>query len=103
GMPVIYAIVLSALIVVPIGMLAALPSLRLGDLYLALATLTFAQLVQNTYFQVQSVNNDDQGVAVPRPVGFTKDLPFYYLLVGCFVVVALVVRNLKRSTTGLEL
>jgi branched-chain amino acid transport system permease protein len=103
GMPVIYAIVLSALIVVPIGLLAALPSLRLGDLYLALATLTFAQLVQNTYFQVQSVNNDDQGVAVPRPVGFTKDLPFYYLLVGCFIVVAVVVRNLKRSTTGLEL
>ena len=40
---------------------------------------------------------------VPRPKGFGDDLPFYYLLVGCFVVVALLVRNVKRSTTGLEL
>jgi branched-chain amino acid transport system permease protein len=103
GMAIIVAIPLAALLVVPIGVIAALPSLRLGDLYLALATLAFAVLVDNTYFQLPSVNNFDQGVDVPRPNGFGGDLSFYYLLVVCFVLIALLVRNVKRSTTGLEL
>ena len=107
GMNVLAAVLLAALIVVPIGLLAALPSLRLGDLYLALATLAFAELVQNLYFQLQSVNNFDSGVVVPRPrvgsISFGDDRAFYYLLVGLFLVVALVVANLQRSTTGMTL
>ncbi|MCU1428026.1 MAG: ABC-type branched-chain amino acid transport system, permease component, partial [Actinomycetia bacterium] len=103
GMSVLLAIVLAALVVVPFGVLAALPSLRLGDLYLALATLAFAELVQNTYFQLSSVSNFNQGVPVVRPNGFGNDRSFYYLLVVCFVLVALLVRNIKRSTTGLNL
>ena len=82
GMAVLVAIPLAALIVVPVGLIAALPSLRVGDLYLALATLAFAVLVESTYFELPSVNNFDQGVPVPRPQGFGDDRPFYYLLVA---------------------
>ena len=103
GVAIVVAIPLAALVVVPIGLVAALPSLRVGDLYLALATLAFAVLIESTYFELPSVNNFDQGVDVPRPQGFGDDLSFYYLLVVCFLVVALLVRNIKRSTTGLEL
>ena len=66
-MAIVVAIPLAALIVVPVGLLAALPSLRVGDLYLALATLAFAVLIENTYFELPSVNNFDQGVDVPGP------------------------------------
>lgn len=104
---VLAAILVGALVAVPIGLLAALPSLRLGDLYLALATLAFAELVQNLWFQTESVNNFDSGVVVPRPrvgaISFADDRAFYYLLVALFVVVAIAVVNLKRSTTGLTL
>jgi branched-chain amino acid transport system permease protein len=103
GVPVLLAILLGALIVVPIGMIVAIPSLRLGGLYLALATLAFTQLVQNTYFQVPRISNYGQGVRVPRPGGLGTDRSFYYLLALCFVLVALVVRNVKKSTTGLNL
>jgi branched-chain amino acid transport system permease protein len=103
GVPLLLAVLLGAIVVVPIGLLAALPSLRLGDLYLALATLAFTQLVQNTYFQEPRVSNFGQGVEVLRPVGLNTDKEFYYLLVVCFVVIALLVRNVKRSTTGLNL
>jgi branched-chain amino acid transport system permease protein len=103
NVPVLLAILLGAVIVVPIGMIAALPSLRLGSLYLALATLAFSQLVQNTYFQTSRISNFGQGVAVPRPGGLAGDRAFYYLLVVLFVLVALLVRNLERSTTGLNL
>ncbi|MCU1462947.1 MAG: ABC-type branched-chain amino acid transport system, permease component [Acidimicrobiales bacterium] len=107
GMATLPAVLLAALIVVPFGLLVALPSLRLGDLYLALATLAFAELVENMYFQLQSVNQFDSGVAVPRPrigpIGFSGDRAFYYLLVVLFAVVALLVVNVRRSTTGLTL
>ncbi len=103
GISVLVAVVLAALVVVPIGVLAALPTLRVGDLYLALATLAFTQLVQNTYFQEPRISNFGQGVEVPRPSGLGTDRSFYYLLVVCFVIVALLVRNLKGSTTGLNL
>ena len=103
NVPVLLAILIGAAIAVPVGMIAALPSLRVGDLYLALATLAFTQLVQNTYFQTPRIYNFGQGVPVPRPSGLGTDKSFYYLLVVCFVVVALLVRNLKRSTSGLFL
>jgi branched-chain amino acid transport system permease protein len=107
GLSVLVAIVVASLIVVPVGIVVALPSLRLGGIYLALITLAFAELIQNTYFKFDSVNNLDSGVAVPRPrlgpIGFSDDRAFYYLLVVAFVLVALIVRNLKRSTTGMEL
>ncbi|MCU1459272.1 MAG: ABC-type branched-chain amino acid transport system, permease component, partial [Actinomycetia bacterium] len=107
GVPVLLAVLLAALIVVPIGLLVALPSLRLGGLYLALLTIGFAELVQNMYFKQQSINNFDSGVVVPRPVvgsiNFTSDTSFYYLLAAFFLVCAILVWNLQRSTTGLRL
>ncbi len=107
GVPTLGAVLVAAVIVVPFGLVAALPSLRLGGLYLALATLGFGELVVNSYFQLPSVNKDGSGVRVPRPrfgdVSFGGDTAFYYLLVGVFVVAALLVVNLKRSTSGLEL
>jgi branched-chain amino acid transport system permease protein len=107
GWPVLVAIPVAALLVAVIGLVVALPSLRLGDLYLALATLAFAELVQNMYFQKESVNNFDQGIPIDRPslgfVDFDGDTAFYYLLVVVFVVMGLLVLNLQRSTTGLRL
>lgn len=107
GMSVLAAAVLAVVIVVPIGVLAALPSLRLGDLYVALATLAFAELVQNTWFQYQGINNFGSGVAVPRPVvGSVRlggDAAFFRTVLIVFVVAAIIVRNLQRSTTGLTL
>jgi len=103
NVPVLLAILIGAAVAVLVGMVAALPSLRLGDLYLALATLAFTQLVQNTYFQTPRISNFGQGVPVPRPNGLATDRAFYYMLVVLFVLVAGVVRNLKRSTTGLNL
>ena len=46
GWPVWLAILVGALIAVPFGLLVALPSLRIGDLYLALLTLGFALLIE---------------------------------------------------------
>ncbi len=107
NMSVLAATALAVVIVVPIGLLAALPSLRLGDLYVALATLAFAELVQNTWFQLDGISNFGSGVPVPRPkigpIAFGGDTAFFRLVLIVFVLVAIVVRNMQRSTTGLTL
>ncbi len=107
GMSVLAATVVAVIVVVPIGMIVALPSLRLGGLYMALATLAFAVLVENTWFQSNSISEFGSGVQVPRPkigtLAFGGDASFFRLVLIVFVIASLVVRNLQRSTTGLTL
>jgi branched-chain amino acid transport system permease protein len=45
-----YAVILAALVLLPVGALLALPALRLQGLYLALATLAFASVVEAVFF-----------------------------------------------------
>jgi branched-chain amino acid transport system permease protein len=107
GMSVLAATAIAVLIVVPVGMIVALPSLRLGGLYIALATLAFAVLVENTWFQSDSISQFGSGVTVPRPkigtLALGGDAAFFRLVLIVFVLAALLVRNLQRSTSGLVL
>ena len=107
GWPLLPAIVAAGLITVPFGLLVALPALRLGDLYLALATLAFALVMDNMVFQMDRFANFGLGVGVDRavigPFDFDSDATFLYGMLLVFGVFALLVRNLRRSTTGLAL
>ncbi len=107
GWPVWLALLAGALLTVPIGLLVAALSMRLGDLYLALATLAFAQLVTYLLFQRQDFDNFSSGVEIARPeffgIDFDDRVSFYLLLATVFCVVALVVVSLRRSTSGMVL
>jgi branched-chain amino acid transport system permease protein len=107
GWPIGLALLIGALIAAGVGILVAALSLRLGDLYLALATLAFALLVENLVFAREDFENFGAGVEVTRPdflgIDFTDRANFYMLLAGVFCVAAVVVLNLRRSTTGLAL
>lgn len=107
GWPLPLAIVAGGLAAVPFGLLLAVLALRLGDLYLALATLAFAVLMDNLVFQIQRFSNFGLGVEVQRPViaslSFDSDVHLYYLLLAVFGLIALGTLNLRRSTTGLAL
>jgi branched-chain amino acid transport system permease protein len=107
GMSVFLAVLLGGLVAVPFGLLVALPALRLGDLYLALATLGFGLLMDNLFFAQMRFDQLGAGVPVPRPllgsIKFGNDTAFFYLLSAVFLVVALGVVALRRSTTGMTL
>jgi len=72
-----------------------------------LATLSFAVLLDNIIFRIEDFDQVGAGVFLNRPaIGsftFDADDRFYYLLLAVFVVLALLIANLRRSTTGLEL
>ena len=107
GWPTIPAILVAALAAVPFGVLVAVVSLRLGELYLALATLSFAVLADNALFSIDRIDNLHAGQPLPRPslfgFDFDSDVRFYFLALGVFAVAALLVLNVRRSTTGLTL
>jgi branched-chain amino acid transport system permease protein len=107
GWPVGIAVLAGALLAVPIGMLVAAISLRLGDVYLALATLAFALLMENLVFAREDFSNFGTGVELLRPVIFDIDfndrVNFYVLLCVIFFIVAVLAVNLRRATTGLVL
>ena len=107
GWPIGLAILAGAVVAVPVGLLVASLSLRLGDVYLALATLAFALLLEQLVFARQEFDNFGAGLQITRPlflgIDFNQPTSFYLLLAGIFCVVAVIVVNLRRATTGLVL
>ncbi|MGZ4680041.1 MAG: ABC transporter permease, partial [Ilumatobacteraceae bacterium] len=103
GWPVWLAILAGAVFAVPFGLLVALPSLRIGDLYLALLTIGFALLVEQFVWTRNEYENFGAGVQMARPfgIGITDRLEMYAIVAVVFAVVALAIVNLKRATSGL--
>jgi len=105
--PGLVALVAGGLVVVPIALVVALVAVRLGDLYVALATLGFALLMDNLVFPINTFDQAGAGVFVNRPVlgpiHFDGDKSFLYLCLVVFVLLAVLVRNLRRSGTGMTL
>ena len=56
------------------GVLLGLLCIRLGDLYVALVTLTFGLLMENLVFTRDEFTNLGNGVAIPRPAFAHSDL-----------------------------
>ncbi len=103
GWPVLAAIVVGGLVALPMGLIVGFLSIRLGDLYVALVTLTFGLLMENLVFTQNIFVNQGLGVNMNRPTFAGSDLAFTYLSLAAFAVVALFIVNLRRSTTGLAL
>jgi branched-chain amino acid transport system permease protein len=103
GWPVLAGVVVGGLIAGAMGALVGFLSIRLGNLYVALVTLTFGLLVENLVFTLPSFVNQGLGLNLNRPGFATSDISFSYLCLVAFVIVALFIVNLRRSTTGLAL
>jgi branched-chain amino acid transport system permease protein len=109
GWDPIPGILVGALCAVPFGILIALPILRLSGIYIALATLTFGVLAETLLFPIEDFDQSGAGVDFPnhlRPVilgiDLNSDRTYYYVVFVVFVVCALAVVSLRRSTLGLK-
>ncbi len=97
----------AVLIAAPVGALVALPALRLRGLYLALATLAFAVLMDNVFFVHEDVFGNLGAVRVDRlriaGVSFAGERAYFVLLAVCFGAVALGLLALRRGPFGRRL
>ena len=103
GWPVLAAAVMGGLIAGAMGAIVGFLSIRLGDLYVALVTLTFGLLMENLIFTLPSFVNQGIGLSLNRPGFASTDLSYTYLCLVVFVIIALFIVNFRRSTTGLAL
>jgi branched-chain amino acid transport system permease protein len=90
-----------------VGAVLAFPTLRLRGLYLALATLAFAVLMDNVFFQSSSVMGVGGTVAVGRPdifgMHFSTNRAFDVLLAVVLAVCLIGVGALRRGRFGRRL
>jgi len=103
GMNPLLAVLIGGLIVTPVGVVIGLLTIRLGNLYVALVTLTFGLLFETLIFTRNVFYQGGVGVTASRPGFLAGNEAFAYFCLAVFVVIALVVVNLRRSTTGLAL
>ena len=101
----VLGIVVAALVTGAVGVLLALPTLRLQGLYLALATLAFAQAMDDAYFGKAFGPNNS--LVVPRLdlplVDTTSDRGFLVLSAAVFALTAVGLMALRRSKYGRRL
>lgn len=112
GLPFEIAIVLGVLLTIPVGLLFALPALRTRGVNLAVVTLGLGFLVSEVVFANPDYLGDrlDGGTRIGRVKLFGMEVdafnhPKAWAAVSlvCFVLLALVVANLRRSSTGRRL
>ncbi len=107
GISVFVGIVAGIAIAAVVGALLAIPALRLGGIYLALATLAFALFFESVIVKFDWAGGGLLPVEVPRPilggVDFTSDRPFFYLCIALLAAAGLFVVRMRRGSTGLSL
>ncbi|HVW41361.1 MAG TPA: ABC transporter permease [Amycolatopsis sp.] len=103
GMHPVAAVFVGAVIATPIGVILGLLTIRLGNLFVALVTLTFGLLCDSLIFTRDLFYQQGLGVQVYRPDFLADDQTFSYFVLAVFIVLAVIVVNLRRSTTGLAL
>jgi branched-chain amino acid transport system permease protein len=104
NVPFLVGLLLGAALAAVVGALVAIPAMRLGGIFLALATLAFALMADNVIFPLRSVGGGVSGLAIPRPqilgIDFTADRSFFLLAMAVFVVCSVVVILVRKGTTG---
>ncbi|KJV03563.1 MULTISPECIES: ABC transporter permease [Nocardiaceae] len=106
GLGIITSMILAALVSALCGLVVGLVCLPLGQLYAAIATYAFALLADQVIFTRPTFSNNDAGVFVDRPtfggVYLANDQDYLYFTVAVFLIVALVLFLIRRSTLGLR-
>jgi branched-chain amino acid transport system permease protein len=104
GWPFPLALLKASLITALVGAVVGLPAMRMTGIYLAIATLAFAVIVEQVITRWESVTGGFRGMPVPQAQFLGVDLggsaAFYFLclllLLGCLVFAL----NILRSSTG---
>jgi len=117
--PFFAVVAISALVAMVAGFIIGLPTLRLRGDYLAIVTLAFGEIVRLTIVNLQGFTNGPNGITgiysprfasaeaiVPGAKGFAawlqidKPIEYYYVVLLCVVITAILLSNLKNSRVG---
>ena len=101
GVPWLLALLIAGLVAVPVGLIIAVPAIRLSGLFLALATLGFGILLEKMlYLQDIMFGATADGIKATRPSFATSDTDYYYVVLAAAVICSIVVVAIVRGRLG---
>lgn len=100
GVPWLVALPLAGLAAMPLGAMLAYPALKLHGLFLGLATMAFALLMDTGIFVREELTGGTTGIRVPRPAWVQSDVRLGVVLILLFAVLAWGLHNVRRGKTG---
>jgi branched-chain amino acid transport system permease protein len=104
GWPFPVAMLCAAGLSAAVGVVVALPALRVKGIYLGMATLAFGFIVEEGLARWEHVTGGNAGLSVKPPTLASWKLDtapeFYYLCLAVAVVATVGIANLLRSPTG---
>ncbi|MDP6352122.1 MAG: branched-chain amino acid ABC transporter permease [Alphaproteobacteria bacterium] len=104
GVPFLISLPAAGLLAGALGVVIGLPALRLAGIYLAIATLAFAFIIEEILARWESVTNGNNGMLVDSVeiggFGFDQEWRFYYLCLAVLVLVILASINILRAPLG---
>jgi ABC-type branched-subunit amino acid transport system permease subunit len=107
GIPWFWALLVAALVAVPVGAIVAIPAVRLSGVFLALATLGFGILLEQiVYTQSWMFGPSASGLHTPRPsfnlgpLHLGTDEGMYFLVLAFVVIIAVGVAVLSETRLG---
>jgi branched-chain amino acid transport system permease protein len=104
GLPWVAGVALACVVTAGVGVLVGLPALRMTGVYLSIATLAFALIIQEALTRWERVTGGLKGKAVEKPVVFGVnmggDAAFYFLCLAFLIGALWLTGNLLRAPTG---
>lgn len=104
GLSVIVTLVLAGLFTAAIGLAFGVPCLRLGGLYLTMATLAFGFVITEAILNLDPLTRGADGLRVPAArlgaLALSTDAARYYLTAAVATVMVAAAVNLVRTRTG---
>jgi branched-chain amino acid transport system permease protein len=104
GLPFVVGIFFGGVFAALLGVIVALPALRIQGHYLGIVTLAFALFVQQILLEWESLTGGHQGLYVPRPeiAGFSLSTDLYYnlFLIPLVLLFGWIMENFRKSLTG---
>jgi len=104
GIPFLIALPTSGVLAGVLGVAIGLPVLRLTGLYLSIATMGMAFIVEEVLTRWEGLTRGNLGMFVDPPaIGslvFDTEIRFYYLAFALLIGTLLLAKNLLRSPTG---
>jgi branched-chain amino acid transport system permease protein len=104
GMPVPVTLLLAGLVTAAVGLAFGVPCLRLGGLYLTMATLAFGFVITEAILNLDGLTRGADGLRVPAArlggLAFSTDVARYYLTAAVAAVMVAAAVNLVGTRTG---
>ncbi|UGQ11203.1 ATP-binding cassette domain-containing protein [Yinghuangia sp. ASG 101] len=101
NIPWVIALLLGALVVVPVGAIVAIPAIRLSGLFLALATLGFGIMVERLFYPLDWMfTSVSTGRLMPRPSFAEDDNAYYWFVLALVVVIGVATEAVQRGRLG---